>query len=130
MVIGRDYRSRSRDEIHAYFRTLGLSTEATSQDAAKALVTHSLGSWQASTFPCFARYIGKDGMHFTETTFERYGLHNTVVYPHPLRAVRVSRQAVRLGLKARRRAFKRVLRAQLRRQQRRAEAASSVAGPA
>lgn len=127
LVVGRDYRQGPRDAIQAYFRTLGLSMEATSQDAAKVLVTQSLGSWQASTFPCFARYIGKEGLHFTEAKFERYGLHNTVVYPDPLREVRVSRQAIRSGLKNRRRAFKRLLRAHLRREQRRAEAASQTA---
>lgn len=126
LVIGRDYRSRPHPAIHAYFRTLGLSTEATSQDAAKALVTQSLGSWRASTFPCLAQYIGKHGIHFTAATFEWLGLHNTVVYPYPLRELRVSRRAIRSRLKDRRRAFKLSFRKQLRQLRRRAATAASA----
>lgn len=34
LVAGRDYRDRPHDAIRAFYRTLGLSQEATSQDAA------------------------------------------------------------------------------------------------
>jgi hypothetical protein len=114
LVTGRDYRDRPHDAIRAFYRTLGISQGATSQDAAKVLVTQALGSWQASTFACFAQYIGRQGTHFTEVTFERLGLHETTLFPGALRRVRVSRARVRSGLKHRRRVYRRVFRTQLR----------------
>ena len=121
LVVGRDYLGRSHDAIRAYFRTLGISHHATSQDAAKVLVTHALGSWQASTFPCLARYIGKEGLHFTADTFEKYGLHNTVLFPHALQRVTISRGAIKSGLKHRQKVFRRTLRSQLRSLEKRAQ---------
>jgi hypothetical protein len=114
LVAGRDYRDRPHDAIRAFFRTLGISQGATSQDAAKAIASQALGSWQASTFACFAQYIGKQGTHFTEAAFERFGLHKTIVFPGPLRRVRVSRARVKSGLKHRRKVYGRIFRAQRR----------------
>jgi hypothetical protein len=114
LVTGRDYRDRPHDAIRAFFRTLGISQGATSQDAAKAIASQALGSWQASTFACFAQYIGKQGTHFTEAAFERFGLHKTIVFPGPLRRVRVSRARVKSGLKHRRKVYGRIFRAQRR----------------
>ncbi len=126
LVVGKDYRDRPHEAIFAYFQTLGTSHPASSQDAAKVIATHALGSWQASTFPCFAQYIGKEGTHFTEAVFERYGLHKTTVFTGPLRHVKVSRAQVRAGLKSRRIAFARFSSAQMRSLENRAKEAVSA----
>ena len=121
LVAGRDYRDRPHDAIRAFYRTLGISQAATSQDAAKAIVSQALGSWQVSTFACFAQYIGRQGTHFTEATFERLGLHKTTLFPGALRRVRVSRARVKSGLKHRQRTYRRMFRMQLRAIEKRAK---------
>jgi hypothetical protein len=114
LVVGRAYKDRPKAAIQAYFRTLGLSHEATSQDITKALITQRLGVWRASTYACFSQYIGKVGVHFTETTFKRYGLDQTTVYPGKLQRVRIPMKAVRSGLKGYRKVFERHFRSQMR----------------
>ncbi|HET6619947.1 MAG TPA: glycosyltransferase family A protein [Dongiaceae bacterium] len=114
LVAGRDYRDRPHDAIRAFYRTLGISQAASSQDAAKTIVSQALGSWQASTFACFAQYIGRQGTHFTEATFERLGLHKTTLFPGALHRVRVSHARVKSGLKHRQRVYRRFYRDQIR----------------
>ena len=114
LVAGRDYRDRPHDAIRAFYRTLGISQGPTSQDAAKAIASQALGSWQASTFACFAQYIGKQGTHFTKTAFELHGFHKTILFPGELRHVTISRARVKSGLKHRQSVYRRVFREQLR----------------
>jgi len=108
LVVGRDYMQRPHRKIRARFRKWGISHPASSQDAAKTIATHILGNWQASSFPCLAQYIGKQGVHFNEALFEGFGLHQTNLYPGELPRPRISRQVIRAGIKERQIAFKRV----------------------
>lgn len=77
---GRNYRSRPHTNIIEYFQNLGYGVKATSQDAAKDAASFVIGTVKINTFPCFARYIGKVGLHSNEAFFEREGFDNTEIY--------------------------------------------------
>jgi hypothetical protein len=80
MVCGRDYRRRPNKAIRVLFRNWGVPSRATSQDAAKANVTHLLGRWRASTYVCLARYIGEQGTHGTSDFYADRGFADTIVF--------------------------------------------------
>jgi hypothetical protein len=83
LVVGKDYRHRVHKAIFAAQRQFGLARSASSQDAAKALATAVIGTWRARSVPCWGRYVGERGVHFTPAAYDRLGYAGTSVFPDP-----------------------------------------------
>jgi hypothetical protein len=81
-IIKRDtYERRDAKAIRAYYEKLGYASPGTSQDGAKDVAGHVLGTAKIMTFACFARYEGKDGVHCNAEIYEREGFGATQIYP-------------------------------------------------
>jgi hypothetical protein len=81
-IIRRDiYRRRDAKAIFAYYETLGYSSPGTSQDGAKDVAGHVLGTVKIMSFACFARYEGREGEHSRPASYDREGFGNTQLYP-------------------------------------------------
>jgi hypothetical protein len=80
IVRPRPYSRRDHTAIRAYFATLGFKSPGTGQDACKDVASYVLGTTKVMTFPCFARYEGRDGVHFRDTTYERLGYGSTILF--------------------------------------------------
>jgi len=81
-IIRRDiYRLRDAKAIFAYYETLGYSSPGTSQDGAKDVAGHVLGTAKIMSFACFARYEGREGEHSRPASYDRQGFGTTQLYP-------------------------------------------------
>jgi hypothetical protein len=94
IVRHRPYRERDHDAVKRYFAGLGYGSPGTSQDAAKDVACYVLGKAKLNTIACFAKYVGKEGLHFTEALYEQIGYHRTVVYDGVPNIVRPSKSFV------------------------------------
>lgn len=84
---GRNYRHRDAPRILAWFQSLGLRVDFSSQDAAHTAVMLKLGCVALSTTPAFAVNFGKLGLHYRPEPFHRYRIKPRRVrfYPWALR---------------------------------------------
>lgn len=81
-IIRRDiYRRRDAKAIFAYYETLGYSSPGTSQDGAKDVAGHVLGTVKIMSFACFARYEGREGEHSRPASYDKEGFAATQLYP-------------------------------------------------
>jgi hypothetical protein len=81
IVARGDYRDRDHAAIREYFRRLGYASEATSQDAMKAMASCVLGTAKVMTFACFGKYIGEVGLHWTKPKYDEFKYGDTEIYP-------------------------------------------------
>ena len=89
LVRDRDYSQRDHAEIMAFYVARGWTTRITSQDGARWVASLELGKVRLTSFACHARYIGKEGEHFTPQHYYACGFDRTEMYdgaPHPLTA--------------------------------------------
>jgi hypothetical protein len=83
IVRENEYSRRDHKRVETYFASLGFVWAASSQDAAKDLASFVLGTTSLMCFPCFARYIGKEGLHFTTDFFNKHGYEKTELFDGP-----------------------------------------------
>ena len=81
---GRDYKHRNRREIVEHYRALGAPLMGANQDVMKQIGTCMLGRVSINTVACFGKYIGAEGLHFTQETYDRHGFERTELYPEPV----------------------------------------------
>ncbi len=79
-----DYRARDHDAIRAYYRTLGLGSAGTSQDAMKDVASALLGTAKGMTYVCFGKNIGEHGLHSESEFYEKEGFGRTEMYDEPI----------------------------------------------
>jgi hypothetical protein len=79
LVRGQDYRTRDSDPIIDLFHSWGLGAPGTSQDIAKSHACYLTGAVRLTTYACFGRYIGRQGLHFNDAQFEAMGFGATKV---------------------------------------------------
>jgi hypothetical protein len=84
LVRGQDYRLRRGDPIIDLFHQWGLGASSTSQDYAKANACYLTGAARITTYACFGRYIGRQGVHFDPPQFEAGGYAATPVIEEDL----------------------------------------------
>jgi hypothetical protein len=81
-IIRRDtYRRRDKKAIRLYYNKLGYDSEVSSQDRAKEIAGRVLGTTKIMSLACFARYEGKQGVHFTTAIYEKLGFGDTKLLP-------------------------------------------------
>jgi hypothetical protein len=77
-IIRRDiYRRRDAKSIFAYHEILGYFSPGTSQDGAKDVAGHVLGTVKIMSFACFARYKGREGEHSHPAYHDKEGFAAT-----------------------------------------------------
>ena len=74
LLQGKDYTQRDSQAIIQFYSQRGWKTLITSQDGARWIASLELGKVRLTTFPCYARYIGRTGIHFTEKLYDQSGL--------------------------------------------------------
>ena len=80
-IIRRDtYQRRDNAAILAYFRKLGYAITGSSQDGAKDVAGYVLGTTKIMSFACFARYEGKEGVHFRPVHYDRERFADTQIF--------------------------------------------------
>lgn len=76
IVTGNDYQRRQHKEIIDWYSTLDVMPRATSQDGAKATACAKLKFARINTIACYAKYVGKTGLHMTEDAYDQLGFAN------------------------------------------------------
>ena len=53
------------------------------------MATAILNRYRVTTYPCFGKYIGATGVHFTPEKYSELGFGHTELFPEPLVGVNV-----------------------------------------
>lgn len=88
------YAKRDSQAIYAYFDKLGYSSPGTSQDGAKDVASHVLGTTKIMSLACFAKYEGREGHHSTAKFYDEQGYGQTILYPDPPKLVMPSSKQI------------------------------------
>jgi Domain of unknown function (DUF4214)/Glycosyl transferase family 2 len=75
-----EYARRDPKRIAAYFAQFGLAFDGCSQDVAKTIACLVLGTTRLMCFPCYGRYIGEKGAHFTPEIYAQHCYDKTTLY--------------------------------------------------
>jgi tetratricopeptide (TPR) repeat protein len=84
IVRGQDYGRRDHDRIIDLFHSWGLGAPGSSQDIAKSHACILTGTAKVSTYGCYGRYIGRQGVHFNDAIFEKLGFAGTQIIEEDL----------------------------------------------
>lgn len=76
---GVDYRQRDHQRIREYFAQHGVMHPSTSQDAAKWLANLLCDRTAVTTYPCFGRYIGAEGVHWRRAAYLAEGYEHAIL---------------------------------------------------
>lgn len=79
LISGVDYKNRDHVKIIDFFRSKGFMPFTTSQDAVKGAIAHMSGAVRLMTFPCYGKYIGRQGVNFTEKAYEDMKFDTTIL---------------------------------------------------
>lgn len=80
IVRAREYGKRDSSAIAAYFASHGYTSPGTSQDAAKDVASHVLGTTKIMSLACFGQYVGEAGVHFRPAEYQRQGFGKTEIF--------------------------------------------------
>ena len=83
IVRENEYMRLDEKRIAAYYASWGFTWPAFGQDAAKLVASLVLGTTRIMCFPCFGRYIGKEGTHFNEDSYNQLGYDRTELFHGP-----------------------------------------------
>jgi hypothetical protein len=81
IVADCDYRRRPKAKVGSVHKSLGLATNALSQDAMKTIATTWLGRARLMPFVCLGKYVGANGVNFTPEAFAKRGYGNEELFP-------------------------------------------------
>jgi hypothetical protein len=74
------YKKRDHSSIKKLLHSWGVGCPDTSQDSVKTIACALSGGIKINTYPCYARYIGQDGMNFDSSRFVSDGYSRTIVF--------------------------------------------------
>ncbi len=84
IVRKQKYSQRDNTAIRSYFASLGYGSEGTSQDAAKDVASCVLGTVKLNSVACYAKYVGKEGLHSNASLYAKMGYDKTEIFDGPV----------------------------------------------
>lgn len=84
MTADMDYKDPRRIKVVRYYQARGVPLLGANQDVLKQNGTVQLGRVSINTTACFAKYIGAEGLHFTQDNYDRHGFGRGEMYPEPV----------------------------------------------
>lgn len=113
IVLGTDYARRNHRAVYDMYESLGSCPRGTSQDAAKARASASLGYWRCNTVTPFARYEGDVGAHMNKTLYRQIGFERVRVRDGPLELAWPQKPEIAGFVAAQRELFREIARSEL-----------------
>ncbi|HEY1960866.1 MAG TPA: glycosyltransferase family A protein [Rhizomicrobium sp.] len=84
---GTDYNAKPTRKIGSHYRSMGIPVLAMNQDVMKKAGSYALGHVSISTFACFGKYIGAQGVHHSAEYYDKTPYKHTVLYPEPVELI-------------------------------------------